>query len=186
MNSISLRITQYILLFSSISWAIVPTYGAAVFLAAVALMLLGAWGREKAAKKIVAQALPTLPKLSEESRLLLKRFPFFYVWSAEAKKWATTFQMSGLLCLLLAVWFFLRGIFLKEYWQLSFIVLCLAIIILVTQIAQRFDLDERVKDERYKADAEAHKQALTYLSLKQVAGHWPPVAGPEEQETPGE
>jgi hypothetical protein len=183
MRFLSLTTTQFILVLSALVWGIFPLYGAPAFAGALALLAVALLGRERGAARIVAQSAETLSTLSEESKALVARFPVFYVWTNEAKQWGKTLLMTGLLCILLGGWFLVRGLLTQQYWQLAYVLGCFVVLIAATQVARRFNLDDRFKEDAMKSLAPAHKACVTHLSLKHVAGRWPPVPAPEEEKS---
>src|SRR3990167_5878095 len=103
--ALSLTVVQRLLVFSALAWAIVPVWGGFAFAASWLLMVFATRSRTPRARKLLEANLDKLNTLPPESLPLARRFPLAYVWPSSAERWGSTWQMTGLLALGLAVAF---------------------------------------------------------------------------------
>jgi hypothetical protein len=175
---ISLTVVQRLLVLSALAWAIFPRWGGFGFAAAWAVLAFGSSQRTRRARRLMESSGDSLGQFPEETRTHLRRFALGYVWPDVAEKWGTTFQMAGLLCVLLMVVFTLWALFTFSAWPLLLLVPLLAGVIVGGGVSLRLKVGQRVKED-LKALKPTHDAVMLVIKLKQGAGQWPPEPPPE-------
>jgi hypothetical protein len=181
--TISLSVVQQLLVLTALAWAIVPTWGGLAFAATWSLMFLGTRVRSRRARKLLADHLDTLTTLPPESKSLMKRFPLYYVWPTTAVGWGTTWQLTGLLALILAATFVVRALL---WWDAVYLLLLLPLtaqLLAGGGMARHLKPNERVREDLKELRA-THDTTMTVLHLKRLVGQWPPEPAPDPEGEP--
>src|SRR4051794_15840281 len=113
---LSLKVVQRLLVVSALAWAIEPRWGGFAFLASWSLMAFATRSRTRRARQLLEANVDKLKTLPPEGLELARRFPLAYVWPSSAERWGSTWQMTGLLALGLAVAFGLRALLSMSAW----------------------------------------------------------------------
>ncbi len=164
---------QGILVVSFALWACMPTYGAAAVLSASLLLFGSGYFKLKRARAQMEHFLPALT-LSEAGKGWALRYAFFFVDAAEARSWALTHQLSGLLCLLTAIWFVGRGLLTWNLWLLAVSAGLIVALQVFVRLAVSYDPTERLNADVRLEHQQLHREVDGLLSMKRVAGQWPP------------
>lgn len=181
----SLKTIQKLLVLSALAWALLPTWGGLVYASSFVVLVVGTASRIRAARAVIEQHQEALAKtLSRETLDWVRRFPFVYVWKEDAKRWGTTWRMSGMLALFLAPWFAIRALFLGETWEFSLLVLLAVLLVVGVRVALRIEVAELLEEEKWRAFRPRHEDALRFLGLRAAAGLWPPVPSPDGGDQP--
>jgi hypothetical protein len=177
---VSLKTVQKLLVVSALLWALLPKWGGFAYAAAWGVLALGTRSRIRAAREVFDAHRGELAKsLSDESLAWVRRFPFFYVWRDSAKEWGTTWRMTGILALFLAPWFLLRALLLGETWEFALLVPLLVLLVVGVRTALHLEVTGLLEEPRYEPYRSHHEEAFRYLSMRTLAGKWPPVASPD-------
>ncbi len=177
----SLRVLQKLLVISALAWALLPTWGGALYAASVVVLAVGTVRRVRAARVILDAHREALSRgLSADTLDWVRRFPLVYVWKDSARQWGTTWRMSGLLALLLAPWFAIRALAFQETWELALLIPLAAMLLVGVRVALRLEVGELLTDAKWRAFGPRHEDALRYLGMRVAAGLWPPEPSPDE------
>jgi hypothetical protein len=178
--TLSLTTVQRLLVFSALAWAALPSWGGFAFGASWLLMALGTHSRTRRAGAVLEANLDKLSSLPAEAIELTRRFPLGYVWPGTAERWADTWQMTGLLALVLGVVFLLWALLTQTTWYL-FLLIPLSIQLVVGGVmAGRLKVAERVREDLKDLRA-IHDTTVTLLNLKTTVGQWPPEPSPDPE-----
>ncbi|MBL8909081.1 MAG: hypothetical protein JNM17_00120 [Archangium sp.] len=175
---ISLSTVQRLLVISAFAWAIVPRWCGFAFAAAWIVLAIGSAQRTSRAKKLIAANPDALGKFPDETRAHLQKYALGYVWPEVADKWGTTWQLAGLLCVILALVFAGWALFTFSLWPLLLIIPLVAGVITGGSMARRLKIAERVKEDLKELKA-THDAIVLVVKLKTGAGQWPPEPPPE-------
>lgn len=170
---------QGLLVLSAVVWAIFPIYGAPVFLALDALLLLTAAAKSRAAAKYVAAQAEQLDKtMTPEAKAWVQRFAFHFVWPAEAKAYGTALKMTSLVMMMLGVWFVVYSLLRWNPTLLFALVPAAVVFFLGTTVGGKLEPDLLLTEDRYKDKQPLHEEAVKVLSLLSTAGRWAPPSAP--------
>jgi hypothetical protein len=175
---LSLTTVQRLLVLSALGWAIFPKWGAAPFFASWVLLALASRQREKQARELLSANPDALGTFPEETKQHMSRYALSYVWPQVAEKWGTTWQMAGLLCLLLGGVFLLWSLLTFTLWYLAYLVPIVAGLFTGGAVARRIKIHERVRED-LKDVKSLHDSVSIVVNLKTAAGKWPPRPPPE-------
>lgn len=165
---------------SALVWALIPTWGGLFYASSWVVLAVATASRVRAARAIVDAHREELTKgLSDDTLKWVRRVPFVYVWRDAAKEWGTTWRMTGILALFLVPWFAVRALLFRESWELWLIGPLLILLVVGVRVALRLEVQELIKEERWKANAPHHEDAARYLMLRSTLGKWPPVPSPD-------
>lgn len=178
--ALSLTVVQRLLVFSALAWAIVPVWGGFAFAASWLLMVLATRSRTRRAKQLLEANLDKLNTLPPESLALARRFPLAYVWPSSAERWGSTWQMTGLLALGLAVAFGLRALLSMTAWYLFLLIPVAVQLVAGGAMARHLKVAERVLED-LKPQRLTHDTTMTLLRLKSTLGQWPPEPSPDPE-----
>lgn len=175
----SLKATQYLLVLCAFAFSLTPVWGGMAYAAAWVALAVGTASRVRRARRLLAANFEKLGPLPPEAQAWARRFALAYVWPESAKGWGTTWQMTGLLALLLAP--FVAGhALLFQAWSLLWILVPLAASLFVGGwMALRLKVTERMNDEAPKGDKALHDALATKVALKSAVGLWPPEPSPD-------
>ncbi|MEW5741746.1 MAG: hypothetical protein AB1938_22695 [Myxococcota bacterium] len=181
----SLKTLQKLLVVSALLWALLPTWGSLAYASAWVVLAVGTRSRVQAARAVIDGSREELGKgLSEETLAWIRRFPFLYTWKDAAKEWGTTWRMAGLLALFLAPWFLIRALFLRETWEFALLAPLAVLLLVGGRISLRLEVTELLKEKKYEPFRPQHEEAVRYLSMRTLAGKWPPVPSPDGPRSP--
>lgn len=175
----SLKATQYLLVLCAFAFMLTPVWGGLAYAAAWVALAVGTTVRVRRARRVLNEHYAKLGPLPPEAAAWARRFALAYLWPESAKGWGTTWQMTGLLALLLAP--FVAGhALLFQAWGLLWLLLPLAASVLVGgSMALRLKVTERMNDETPKGDKALHDALATKVALKSAVGLWPPEPSPD-------
>jgi hypothetical protein len=165
---------QGILVVSFALWACLPTYGGAAVLSASLLLFGSGYLKLKRARAQMEQVLPTLT-LSEAGKGWARRYALYFIDGNEARSWALAHQLTGLLCLLTAIWFVGRGLLTWNLWLLAVSAALVLALQVFVRLAVRYDPTERLNADIRLEHQLLHREVDGLLSMKRVAGQWPPA-----------
>ncbi len=177
---LSLTTVQRLLVISALSWAIFPRWGGFAFLASWVLLAIGSANRTTRARKVLDAHGSLLGTLSPETQSLVQRFPLAYVWPSTAERWGTTWQLSGLVSLILAGVFAAWALLTFTAWYLLLLVPLAGTLVGGGAMARRIKVGDRVKED-LKELRPAHDSLTTVLALKTTIGQWPPEPSPDPE-----
>lgn len=175
---ISLNTVQRLLVLSAVAWAIVPRWCGFAFAAAWVVLAIGSRQRASAARKLIAANPDALGKFPDETRAHLDKYALSYVWPELADKWGITWQLAGLLCVILSFVFGAWALFTFSLWPLLFLVPLAVGVYGGGAMARRIKIAERVKED-LKALKGTHDALILVVRMKTGAGQWPPAPPPE-------
>lgn len=175
---IALTTVQRLLVVSALGWAIFPTWGAAAFIASWVLLAVGSRQRARAARAVLVAHPDAIGSLRDDSKVLLEQNALAYVWPKVAEKWGTTWQMAGLLCILLGGTFLVWAALTLTLWYLAYLVPLVAGLVVGTAVGHRIKIYERVREDLTEAKG-AHDPIAIMVNLKTATGKWPPQPPPE-------
>jgi hypothetical protein len=178
--TISLTVVQRLLVITALLWALLPTWGGLAFAAAWLLMAVATYARNQKARLLLENNLDKLKTLPEEGLAFTRRFPLAYVWPSSAEQWGTTWQMTGLLSVFLAIVFVLRALF---AWDPTILFLLIPVAVQLVAgggMARKLKVGERVRED-LKAMRVTHDTTVTLLRLKATVGQWPPEPSPDTE-----
>jgi len=176
----SLPTIQRLLVLSALGWAIFPRWGAFAFGAVWVLLLLGSRTRTTRARAVLDANVGVLTALNPAELAHAQKYALTYVWPSSAERWAMTWQMTGLLSLILGAVFGAWALFTLSAWYLVFLVPLAATLLAGGGMARRLSIAERVKED-LKALRPLHERVATVLGLKVTVGQWPPEPSPDPQ-----
>ena len=178
--TLSLSAVQRLLVLSALAWAVLPWWGGFAFGASWLLLALGTRSRTRRARAVLEANLDKLGTLPPQSVALARRFPLAYVWPSSAEQWGTTWQLTGLLSLILGAVFCGWAL---ATWKVHYLVLLIPLVVLLFvggDLARRIKLAERVRED-LKHELSPHNTTLTLLRLKTAVGQWPPEPSPDPE-----
>ena len=178
---ISLTVVQRLLVLSALAWAVVPGWGGFAFAASWILMAIATRSRTRRARVVLESNLDKLSTVTPEGLELARRFPLAYVWPSSAVRWGTTWQMTGLLALGLAVDFLLRAMLTMSGWYLFLLIPLTVQLLAGGGMARNLKVAERVTED-LKALRRTHDTTVTVLRLKATMGQWPPEPCPDPEQ----
>ena len=177
---LSLNVVQRLLVISALAWAIVPQWGGFAFLASWLLMVIATRSRMLRARHLLESNLDKLSTLPPEGLALARRFPLAYVWPSSAERWGSTWQMTGLLALGLAVAFGVRALLTMTFWYLFLLIPVAVQLLAGGAMARHLKVAERVLED-LKPQRLTHETNVTLLRLKTTVGQWPPEPSPDRE-----
>ena len=177
---LSLNVVQRLLVVSALAWAIAPQWGGFAFLASWLLMVLATRSRTHRARQVLEANVDKLNTLPPEGLALARRFPLAYVWPSSAERWGSTWQMTGLLALGLAVAFGLRALLTMTLWYLWLLIPVAVQLVAGGAMARNLKVAERVLED-LKPQRQTHETNVTLLRLKTTVGQWPPEPSPDPE-----
>lgn len=177
---LSLTVVQRLLVLSALAWAVLPDWGGVAFGASWLLMAIATRSRTRRARVLLEANLDKLSNATPEGLALARRFPLAYVWPSSAEKWGTTWQMTGLLALGLAVDFILRALLTWKGWYLSLLIPLAVQLLAGGVMARHLKVAERVTED-LKDLRRTHDTTVTLLRLKSSMGQWPPEPSPDPE-----
>ncbi len=143
-------------------------------------MFFATRSRTRRARQLLAEHADKLGALTPESRALMQRFPLHYVWPASSEGWGTTWQLTGLLAVLLSAAVVVRALVVWEPRYL-WLLLPLAVQLLAGGgMARRLKVNERVLED-LKEHRRTHDTTMTLVRLKTTIGQWPPEPAPDPE-----
>ena len=178
--TLSLNVVQRLLVLSALAWAVLPWWGGFAFGASWLLLALATRSRTRRARALLEANLDKLGALPPEGLALARRFPLAYVWPSSAEQWGTTWQLTGLLSLILAGAFCVWAL---ATWTSGYLFLLIPLVVQLFvggELARRIKLAERVRDD-LKDELSPHNTTLTLLRLKTAVGQWPPEPSPDRE-----
>jgi hypothetical protein len=152
--------------------------GRGAVLRLVGVLALASRQREKQARELLSANPDALGTFPEETKQHMSRYALSYVWPQVAEKWGTTWQMAGLLCLLLGGVFLLWSLLTFTLWYLAYLVPIVAGLFTGGAVARRIKIHERVRED-LKDVKSLHDSVSIVVNLKTAAGKWPPQPPPE-------
>lgn len=175
----SLKATQYLLVLCAFAFGLLPAWGAIAYAAAWVALAVGTISRVRRARRVLEANVEKLGPLPPEAEGWARRFALAYVWPQAAREWGTTWQMTGLLALLISP--FVAGhAVLFQAWSLFWLLVPLATSLFVGGwVALRLDVAERVKVDAPAGDKALHDALATKVALKSAVGLWPPEPSPD-------
>ena len=177
---LSLTTVQRLLVLSALAWAVLPVWGGFAFGASWLLLALATRSRLGRARALLEAHLDKVSTLSPEGLALTRRFPLGYVWPSSAERWGNTWQMTGLLALVLGVVFLLWALLTQTTWYL-FLLLALAVqLVAGGAMSRKLKVNERVRDD-LRDSRVLHDTTVTLLRLKTTVGQWPPEPSPDPE-----
>lgn len=178
--SLSLTVVQRLLVLSALAWAIFPVWGGFAFGASWLLMVFATRARMRRARQLLEANVDKLGTLTPEGLALARRFPLGYVWPTSAAQWGTTWQMTGLLAVILAATFLVRALVTTTPSYL-WLLLPLAVQLLAGGgMARKLKVGERVRED-LKDQRMTHDTTVALLRFKGTAGQWPPEPCPDPE-----
>lgn len=181
--TIPLTTVQSLLVLSALLWALVPTWGAFAFFSSWLLMVFATRRRTQRARSLVEGNLEKLKTLTPEGLALTRRFALAYVWPSSAEQWGTTWQMTGLLSLLVGAVFLLRALVFWDPTPLFLLLPLLLLLLIGGAMARRIKVSERVRED-LKDLRMTHDTTTALLRLKSTVGQWPPEPSPDPEPKP--
>lgn len=176
--TLSLSAVQRLLVLSALAWVVLPIWGGFAFAASWLLLAFGSRNRTRRARALLDANLEPLKLLPEDGLALARRFPLAYVWPNSAQAWGTTWQMTALLALLLAVVFAVWALLTWTAWYLLLILPLLVVLGVGVTQSRALKIAERVQDD-LKEHRVLHGTVMSLLRLKMAAGQWPPEPSPD-------
>ena len=181
--TISLSVVQQLLVLTALAWSIFPTWGGLAFGAAWSLLFIATRVRTQRARTLLGNHIDSLTTLPPESKSLMRRFPLHYVWPTSAEGWGTTWQLTGLLAVILAAAFVLRSLL---SWDPVYLLLLIPLTVQLLAgggMARHLKPNERVRED-LKDLRITHETTTTVLRLKRTLGQWPPEPAPDPEVEP--
>ncbi|MFT3711070.1 MAG: hypothetical protein QM817_25870 [Archangium sp.] len=176
---ISLTWVQRLLVLSMLAAAIYPRFGLFAFGASWALLAVGTVQRTSKARKLLAENPDALgANFPPETKAHLQKYPLTYVWPELAEKWGTTWQMGGLLCIILGLALAAWALFSLSLWPLFMLPVLFVALLVSGTIARNIKISERVKDDLKELKG-THEALMLVVRMKSGAGQWPPQPPPE-------
>jgi hypothetical protein len=173
---ISLAWVQRLLVLSALVWAITPRWGGFLFVSSWVLLAIGSAQRSSRARKLLTDEL--VNGFPAEARPQLQKYALGYVWPELADKWGTTWQLAGLLCILIGFAFAAWALFTLSLWPLLLLVPLAFGLVFGGAMARRLKIAERVKEDLRELKP-THEALMVLVRMKTAAGQWPPQPPPE-------
>lgn len=175
----SLKVTQALLVLCAVAMAVSPVWGGLAFAAAWASLVVGTWSRVRRARAVLRQHLGALGEQPEAVTRWARRHALAYVWPTSATEWGDTWQMTGLLALLLVPAVLLHALFGRDVTRLGLLVPLALQLSVGVRVALRLKVGERLKDGGPAGDRALHEALATKLALQTAVGKWPPEPSPD-------
>ncbi len=175
----SLKATQYLLVLCFVAFAVMPVWGGLAYAAAWVALAVGTVARVRKARAVLDAHFAELGTLPPEALAWARRSPLAYVWPDAATAWGTTWQMTGLLALLLAPCVVGHALLFQRWWLLVLLPVLAAQLLLGGWLSTRLKVGERMNDGGAKGDRALHDALTTKVALKSAVGLWPPEPSPD-------
>lgn len=175
----SLKATQYLLVLGAFAFGLLPAWGAFAYAAAWVALMVGTLLRTRRARRVLEANFEKLGPLPPEAQAWARRFAFAYVWPQSAKDWGTTWQMTGLLALLISPFVAGHAVLFQD-WSLFWLLVPLAASLFFGGwMALRLEVASRMIDAATEDEKALHDAVATKVALKSAVGLWPPEPSPD-------
>jgi hypothetical protein len=175
----SLKVTQVLLVLCAAAAGVSPVWGGMAWLAAWIALVAGTWSRTRRARAVLRTHLGLLGEQPPEVTRWALRHALAYVWPSSAKDWGDTWQMSGLLALLLVPAALPHALFRRDFGYLGFVVPLALQLSIGVRVAFHLKVGERVKEGEPTPERALHEALATKLHLHAALGKWPPEPSPD-------